>query len=789
MQQKFELLKKYFGYTSFRPQQEAIIQSILNDHDVLVLMPTGGGKSICFQIPALIKSGITLVISPLIALMKDQVESLKANGIAAEFINSSLSPQEEVEITNRCMANQIKLLYVSPEKALSVSAGFLSMLPVSMIAIDEAHCISQWGHDFRPEYAQLKALRSIFPNVPFIALTATADKTTRKDIVQQLALKEPKLFVSSFDRPNFHITVRSNVKEKDKIEEIISFIKAHSQESGIIYCLSRKGTEALAAVLVQSGIQAAYYHAGMNSVDRSHIQEKFIYDEIKIICATIAFGMGIDKSNVRWVIHYNLPKNIEGYYQEIGRAGRDGAAAKTILYYNIRDLMMLNKFAAESGQSELNLEKLKRMQQFAEARVCRRKILLGYFGESYDKNCNSCDVCMDPPTYIDGTLIAQKAISALLRTNENIGIKTLIDILRGSMNAEIVEHGYDKIKTHGAGREYTSEVWQSYILQLLQIGVFEMAYDEGFSLKVSPFGRMALNGNQIIELTAFQPKALREKIAAEAIVESKQPQTIFESLRQLRKKIAVEMGLPPYIIFHDSTLQEMVEMMPTSRLEMMLINGMSHTKYQKYGFRFEQLIIELKGKNRDEEQTQIDVILSEESVLKYIEELKKYPVRISHTIIGKVLLGSEREMITEELKDLSFYGILKGRSNYKMISPILQQIFKSNKITTGTVAEINAQNFFSLPSQNELSDEEIQAVRRQVSGFDLSRPDDEIDNDFILQTRKQYPRAYEFWSAEENNLLLGLCKKTNDLEVLAEILLRNPSSIKSQFKKLVVGRS
>ena len=314
-----------------------------------------------------------------------------------------------------------------------------------------------------------------------------------------------------------------------------------------------------------------------------------------------------------------------------------------------------------------------------------------------------------------------------------------------------------------------------------------MAYDEGFSLKVSPFGRMALSGDQKIELTAFQPKSTRESIKSEVSSETKQPQSVFESLRLLRKKIAVEMGLPPYIIFHDSTLQEMVEMMPTSRLEMMVINGMSHTKYQKYGFRFEHLIIELKGKNREEEQTQIDVILSEESVLKYVEELKKYPVRISHTILGKVLLGSEREMIIEDLKDLSFYGILKGRSNYKMISPILQQIFKSNKIVTGTTAEINAQNFFSLPSQNVLSDEEIQAVRRQVSGFDLSRPDDEIDNDFILQTRKQYPRAYEFWSAEENQLLLELCKKTNDLEVLADMLKRNPSSIKSQFKKLATG--
>jgi ATP-dependent DNA helicase RecQ len=505
-----QVLKTYYGYDSFRPQQEEIIHTILTNRDVLVLMPTGGGKSICYQIPALLKDGITIVISPLIALMKDQVEALKANGIAADYINSSQSTAEENDIVSKCLAKQIKLLYLSPEKVLSLSESLLLQLPVSLFAIDEAHCISQWGHDFRPEYAQLKTLRSQFPDIPVIALTATADKITRKDIITQLDLNAPRVFITSFDRPNLHLSVRSNVKEKIKNEEIIAFINTHPDQSGIIYCLSRKGTESVCAALKSQGIKAAYYHAGMDALSRSKVQESFIYDDIKIICATIAFGMGIDKSNVRWVVHYNLPKNIEGYYQEIGRSGRDGSPAKAILYYNIKDLIMLNRFASESGQVQLNQEKLKRIQQYAEARVCRRKILLSYFGENLDQNCNNCDVCSDPPKYFDGSLIAQKAISALLRTHESVGINMLIDILRGSMNAEIVARGFDTLKTHGAGREFTFDIWQSYILQLLQIGVFEMAYDEGFVLKVSELGNQVVRGHQKIELVIPLTKRFRD---------------------------------------------------------------------------------------------------------------------------------------------------------------------------------------------------------------------------------------------------------------------------------------
>ncbi len=781
------ILRQYFGYSAYRPQQEQIINATLGNKDVLVLMPTGGGKSICYQIPALAKEGIALVISPLIALMKDQVEALKANGIAAEFINSSLHSSEESEIISRCLSNQIKLLYLSPEKTLSLTDSLLKALPISMFAIDEAHCISQWGHDFRPEYAQLKSLRVLFPEIPIIALTATADKITRKDIIAQLNLKDPEVFIASFDRPNLHLSVRSNVKEKEKNAEIISFIQSHPEQSGIIYCLSRKGTETMCSVLVEHGIKASFYHAGMDSAARSKVQEEFIFDNVKIICATIAFGMGIDKSNVRWIIHYNLPKNIEGYYQEIGRSGRDGAPAKAILYYNIKDLMMLNKFAAESGQAELNQEKLKRMQQYAEARVCRRKILLSYFGENLDRNCNHCDVCQDPPKYIDGTLIAQKAISALLRAQESIGITMLIDILRGSMNAEVIANGFDKLKTHGAGREYSAEAWQSFILQLLQIGIFEMAYDEGFVLKVSDFGKLIVRGNQKIDLAGPVKHQISEHDQKQIISES-QNNRLFEELRKLRKQIADQYKLPPYIIFNDSSLLQMSDMLPSSKPEMMQIIGMSKAKYEKYGYLFEERIVALMGLSDSRSGFDLEEELSPAKIQEFIEELNPFNIRISHTLIGKLLLGSERDGFPDELKEVSYFGLFKGKTTYKAIGPIIQQHFKSNKIQAGTEQEIKAIQYFSEPIRNELKLQEIEEAKFKISEFHVNRPNSSIDNDYILNTRKEHRRAYEYWNDEESQLFLELCKKTNDLDLLASIFLRNPGNLKMHYKKLVAAQ-
>ncbi|MCE9537798.1 MAG: RecQ family ATP-dependent DNA helicase, partial [Bacteroidetes bacterium] len=429
--QATSLLKKHYGYDQFRPMQAEVIQCLMDKKDVVVLMPTGGGKSICFQIPSLLLPGLCVVVSPLISLMKDQVDALNSNAIPAAYLNSSLSSGEEENIITKCLNGQIKLLYISPERLVQEMNRLLTKLPIQLFAIDEAHCISSWGHDFRPEYTQLKFLKEHFPSIPVIALTATADKTTRRDIVKQLNLANPEVFVASFNRPNLSLSVKSGIKPKERIKDIIEFIADRENEAGIIYCLSRATTEKLRDALKAKGIKAGCYHAGLPSEERNKTQDDFINDKLQVVCATVAFGMGIDKSNVRWVIHFNLPKNIEGYYQEIGRAGRDGLNSDTILYYNIADLIMLTKFAQEGNLAKINLEKLRRMQQFAEADMCRRKILLSYFGETPQENCGNCDVCENPRQHFDGTLLVQKALSALMRMEEKVGTTMLIDVLRG----------------------------------------------------------------------------------------------------------------------------------------------------------------------------------------------------------------------------------------------------------------------------------------------------------------------------------------------------------------------
>ncbi|WP_324678011.1 DNA helicase RecQ [Hymenobacter sp. GOD-10R] len=598
------VLKQYYGYDSFRPMQADIIESILGGRDTVVLMPTGGGKSVCFQVPAIVQDGVCVVVSPLIALMKDQVEALKANGVSAAYINSSVGQGEQTSIASDCLNGYLKLLYVSPEKLLSEGfLQFLRRLRISMFAIDEAHCISSWGHDFRPEYTQLKLLREQFPQVPIIALTATADRLTQRDIQQQLRLNEPRVFLSSFDRPNLNLIVRPG---QDRVGSIVEFVERHPNEAGIVYCLSRKQCETMAEKLKAKKIRAGHYHAGMTPNQRGAVQEAFLKDDLQVIVATIAFGMGIDKSNVRWVIHYNLPKNIEGYYQEIGRAGRDGAPATALLFYSFGDVMSLRDMLTKDNPSltQLNLTKLERMQQFAEAASCRRKILLNYFGEVLPQDCGNCDICRNPPTTFDGTLLAQKALSAVVRTRERASIGLLIDVLRGMRNQAVLTAGYDQIKTYGAGADLPYLDWYSYIHQMLNDGLLYIAYEEGYALKITDLGREVLQGQRTLAMKKFQPtekaeKPTRASKKASAAAQASKPvdatTALFDKLRQLRKRIADEQNVPPYVIFTDTTLQEMAAERPISRVAMLAISGVGMKKFENYGDVFIKEILAYGG--------------------------------------------------------------------------------------------------------------------------------------------------------------------------------------------------
>ncbi len=781
------LLKKYFGYDSFRPLQEEVVKTVMTNTDVLLLMPTGGGKSICFQLPALMKEGTAIVISPLIALMKDQVEALKANGISAEFINSSLNYADEAAIINRCKQQELKLLYISPERAIAIKDSLLNDFKISMVAIDEAHCISSWGHDFRPEYQQLKFLKEKFHDVPFIALTATADKITRRDIVKQLGLENPSVYISSFDRPNLSLTVSKHSKEKEKMEDILALINRHPGDSGIIYCLSRKGTEHVADKLKQKGISCSHYHAGMSSEDRSAVQEAFTKDEINVICATIAFGMGIDKSNVRYVVHYNLPKNIEGYYQEIGRAGRDGLPSETILYYSLRDIILLRDFAQQSGQRELNLEKLKLIQHYAEAGICRRKILLNYFSESMTANCGNCDVCLHPPKYIDGTVIAQKALSALTRMNEKAGFTMLINVLRGSRNADVLQHGFDKIKTYGAGHDLSFADWQSYLLQMQQLGLIEIAYDENYTLKVTTFGKLILEGKSDIHFV--QPEMykplVKEKKAIAAEPELQKNSVLFEKLRKLRKLIADSEGLAPYQVFSDSTLMAMVHSLPSTNLEMKNISGVSQKKLDRYGVDFMKIIIEYMAATGITQKVDVEQMLSDEQLKLFIEEMKEKHVRLSHFALGKILLGSERTGMDEVGFTLSFFGALKNITKYTAIRPRLSAYFEKN-IYTAITQQLDT--FFFPPVYNHLQQNEKGSLIESVQKFPIEKPTASITNQHIAELRKTYPRSHEPWKEKEIKLFHETVEQTNDIDFLSQTFQRSPNSIKAAYENMIKNR-
>ena len=685
------ILKKHFGYDNFRPKQEEIINSIIDNKDTVVLMPTGGGKSICFQIPALYKSGIALVISPLISLMKDQVEALRSNGIPAAYYNSTQSSDQSNNVIRKAQAGELKLLYMSPETLVSTANSWLHTIDLSMVAVDEAHCASMWGHDFRPEYKQLKHFREKLRNIPFVALTATADKTTRNDIIKQIGLKNPQIFISSFDRPNLSLDVRPNVKKKDKIKEIRAFISSRPNDCGIIYCLSRKGTEEMAKELKSFGFDAKAYHAGIPADKRSKVQEDFINDRSKIICATIAFGMGIDKSNVRWVIHNNLPKNIESFYQEIGRAGRDGIDSKTILYYNLRDIMVLSQFARKSELKDILIEKLNRMQQYAEATSCRRRLLLSYFGEHLDKNCGNCDVCKNPPQRIEGTVIAQKALSAIYRLNQNVGSTMLINVLRGSHNSDLLAKGYQNVKTFGAGKDISFNDWQQYLAQFLNLGLVEIAYDESFTLKLTQFGIDVLYGKMNIALTkpldrkAIAAESKKKKSKKSGHYNLSPNEALYEELRELRKELAALEKVPAYIIFHDKTLKEISATKPKTKEALLSVQGISEVKFEKYG---EALLLLMNSKSTKKKDTYketlqlyLDGLTPDE-----IADARGIKVDTIYSHFCKLFEDGKPVDLKEYVKDFEIDAIKKAKAQIKDTSALRPYFdFFDGKLSYGKI--------------------------------------------------------------------------------------------------------
>lgn len=587
------VLATVYGYKAFRPGQWEIIEQIMSGRDAVVLMPTGGGKSLCFQVPALLSAGCCIVVSPLIALMHDQVEALRANGIAAAEFNSLQSEDANRRAMEDACGGRLKLLYVSPERLVQDLDMIVQNVPISFFAVDEAHCISQWGHDFRPVYTQLNKLKEKCPQLPVVALTATADRLTRADIATTLGLVDPFNYVGSFDRPNLSLTAVSGATKKERLTVISNLIDKFSGGCGIVYCISRKKTEDMANALTAMGYKARCYHAGMGAQERTEVQRAFIEGKLSVVCATVAFGMGIDKSNVRWVVHNNLPGNIESYYQEIGRAGRDGLPAETVLFYSYADVITRREFLKDSGQQEINIRKLEFMQRYAEASVCRRRILLSYFNEQMEHDCGNCDNCRNPRNRIDGTLLAQKALSAVVRVHENEPMNVIIDILRGLRNSNVLTKSYDRLPTYGVGRDTDAGAWHSYILQMVQLGLVEVRYEDRLRLGVTPLGWKVLRGQSTVELAQYIPymaidkraedKRRKKDILKDSVMQLTPQQKVEKQLRKLRDALAVKNSMADYMVFSDVTLKQLAETMPLTFDDLVAVEGMSAVRIGAYG--------------------------------------------------------------------------------------------------------------------------------------------------------------------------------------------------------------
>ncbi len=579
------ILKQVFGYSEFRDGQETVINAALNGQDSLVLLPTGGGKSVCYQVPALALSGLTVVISPLISLMQDQVSQLQALGVKAAYINNSLNRDEQQQIYQQLHSGLLKLLYVAPEKVLQHEfKERLSHLNISLFAIDEAHCVSHWGHDFRPHYCRLSELKQRFADVPMMALTATADKATRFDIVQQLSLNDPYIHTGSFDRPNIRYTIEEKFKP---LAQLLRYLKEQQSQSGIIYCTSRKRVDEIAEKIADAGMNAAAYHAGMSNEQRQFVQTGFARDDIQIVVATVAFGMGINKPNVRFVLHYDIPKSIESYYQETGRAGRDGLAAEAIMYFDPADIGRVRRFfedIEDEQRRRVEEQRFNAMASFAEAQTCRRQILLNYFSEYQREPCGNCDICLNPPKSFDGTLVAQQALSCVYRAEQRFGLGYIVELLRGANTSRIRDNNHHQLSTYGIGKDHSSEFWLSILRQLIHQGLLSQDITQGSALRLTEGARAILKGQYALQMA--EPRLQAKHVYQDKLAQFNYDKKLFAKLRALRKELADADDVPPYVVFNDKTLAEMAQLMPTNDSEFLKVSGVGFTKLNKYGSPF-----------------------------------------------------------------------------------------------------------------------------------------------------------------------------------------------------------